>query len=344
MALSRGSQIRQPSIFRIWPLLFVVLCLAFFNSKAALAQNSGTIVGTVTDPTGAVLGGAHVIALETTTGRTRTATTNDQGYYVINSLPPSEYQVKVDVAGFSQSIRKGIALEADKTLTVDVTMNMGSTSQNVTVSDAPPQVDTTTATISQVVDQERIVELPLNGRNAATLTALAPGAVNAPANGAIQSSTFGNQAVGGQAAAVTISVNGSRQTSSNYLMDGSDNMDQYTNVNQPFPMPDSIREFSVQTSNYSAQYGGNSGAVVNVVTRSGTNRLHGTAFEFLRNSALNARNWAATSRDTIKRNQFGGTIGGPVYLPKIYNGREKTFFFFGFQGTIFHSASATSRV
>ncbi|QNI37466.1 carboxypeptidase regulatory-like domain-containing protein [Edaphobacter albus] len=344
MSLSHGLKIVRSEAIWIRALLLALVCLALFAGNSAYAQNSGTIVGTVTDPTGAVLGSAHVTALETATGRTRSVTTNDQGYYVISSLPPSEYQVKVEIKGFAQAIRTGVLLQADKTLSVDVTLNMESTAESVTVSDAPPQIDTTTPTISQIVDQERIVELPLNGRNAATLTTLAPGAVNAPANGAIQSSTFGNQAVGGQAAAVTISVNGSRQTSSNYLMDGSDNMDQYTNVNQPFPMPDSIREFSVQTSNYSAQYGGNSGAVVNVVTRSGTNRLHGTAFEFIRNSALNARNWAATSRDTIKRNQFGGTIGGPVFLPKLYDGREKTFFFFGFQGTIFHSASATNRV
>ncbi len=324
-------------------LLLFAMSAVLFSGVLAYAQNSSTIVGTITDSSGAVLGSANVTATETATGRVRTVVSNGQGYYVISSLPPSEYDIKVDASGFTQAVRTGISLQADKVLTVDMKMQVGSAAQSVSVSDTPPQIDTTTGTISQVIDQARIVELPLNGRNAATLTTLVPGAVNAPANGAVQSSTFGNQAVGGQAAAVTISTNGSRQTTGNYLMDGSDNMDQYTNVNQPFPMPDSVREFSVQTSNYSAQYGGNSGAVVNVVTRSGTNNLHGNIFEFIRNSAFNARNWSATSRDTIKRNQFGGTIGGPVFLPKLYDGRNKTFFFFGFQGTIFHSASATSR-
>jgi hypothetical protein len=123
------------------------------------------------------------------------------------------------------------------------------------------------------------------------------------------------------------------QTAVNYQMDGGDNMDQYTNVNQPFPMPDSLQEFSVQTSDYSAQYGQNAGAIVNVVTKSGTNEIHGGVFEFVRNSVLNARNWAATSRDQIKRNQFGGTVGGPILIPRLYNGKDRTFFFFGFQAT-----------
>jgi len=322
--------------------IFIAIFTLLLGSIAH-AQNSGTIVGTVTDPSGSVIGSAKITAIETTTNIARFVLTNDQGYYVIGALPPNDYRVVVDSPGFQQAVRAGFSLQANQSLTVDVKLQLGSTAQSVTVSDTPPQIDTTTGTISQVIDQARIVELPLNGRNAATLTTLAPGAVNAPSNGAFQSSTFGNQAVGGQAAAVTISTNGSRQTTSNYLMDGSNNMDQYTNVNQPFPMPDSIREFSVQTSNYDAQYGGNSGAVVNVVTRSGTNDLHGSLFEFNRNSAFNARNWSATTRDQIKRNQFGGTIGGPVFLPKIYNGRNKTFFFFGFQGTIFHNASATSK-
>jgi hypothetical protein len=219
---------------------------------------------------------------------------------------------------------------------VDPKLQIGRISESVTVDEAPPQVDTITGTLGQVVDQARIVELPLNGRNAATLTTLVAGVVSAPSNGAFQSSTFGNQPVGGQAAAVTVSTNGSSQTAVNYQLDGGDNVDQYTNVNQPFPMPDSLQEFSVQTSDYSAQYGQNSGAIVNVVTKSGSNQFHGGAFEFVRNRVFNARNWFAPARDQIKRNQFGGTLGGPVCIPRLYNGKDKTFFFFGHQSTRFH--------
>lgn len=324
-------------------LAMAVMLMAAISGAFAFAQNSGTIVGTITDSSGAVISSAQATAIEISTNLSRTATTNEQGYYVISSLQPSEYKVVVHAPGFSELIQPHVVLLADQTVTVNAKLAVGGTTSVVTIDAAPSQVDTTTSTLGQVIDQARMVELPLNGRNAATLTTLVTGSVSAPSGGAFQSSTFGNQAVGGQAAAVTISTNGSQATSANYLLDGADNVDQYTNVNQPFPMPDSLQEFSVQSSSYGAQYGGNSGAVVNVVTKSGTNAFKGELFEFVRNSAFNARNWAATTRDSIKRNQFGGTVGGPVWIPKLYNGKDKTFFFFGYQGTIFHDASASSK-
>ena len=311
---------------------FMVLAM---SSASATAQNSGTIVGTITDRTGAVIASAQATAVEVSTNVSRTVTANAQGYFVISSLAPSHYQLIVKAPGFEEMIHSGVVLQADQTLTVNAELKIGSSTSTITVDAAPSQVDTTTSTLGQVIDQTRMVELPLNGRNAASLTTLVAGAVSAPSGGAVQSSTFPT--------AVTISTSGSQATSGNYLLDGADNVDQYTNVNQPVPMPDSLQEFSVQTSSYGAQYGGNSGAVVNVVTKSGTNKLSGNLFEFVRNSDLNARNWAATSRDTIKRNQFGGTVGGPVLIPKLYNGRNRTFFFFGYQATIYHTASASSK-
>jgi len=313
----------------------VTLIVLITALSSAFAQNSGTIVGTVTDSSGAVISSAEATAIEISTNVSRTVATNAQGYYVISSLRPNQYKVIVHAAGFAELIHSNVVLQTDQTLTVNATLQISTSSSAITIDAAPSQVDTTTSTLGQVIDQARMVELPLNGRNVATLTTLVAGAVSAPSNGAIQSSTF--------AAAVTVSTNGSQATSGNYLLDGGDNVDQYTNVNQPFPMPDSLQEFSVQTSSYGAQFGGNSGAVVNVVTKSGTNAFKGSAFEFVRNSAFNARNWAATSRDTIKRNQFGGTLGGPVRIPRLYNGKDRTFFFFGYQATIFHSASASSK-
>jgi hypothetical protein len=315
----------------------VLLCLA---AARLSAQAMGTIAGSVTDPANAGVPGALVTAIDERTNLPRTARTNSQGAFLVNSLKPSFYTVTVEAPGFQKSLRQHVELLADQTLTADARLQVGQLSETVTVEAAPPQVDTMTGTLRQVIDQARLVELPLNGRNAATLTTLVAGAVPSPSNGAFQSSTFGNQPVGGQAAAVTVSTNGSSQTAVNYQLDGGDNVDQYTNVNQPFPMPDSLLEFSVQTSDYSAQYGQNSGAIVNVVTRSGSNQFHGGAFEFVRNSIFNSRNWASPSRDQIKRNQFGGTLGGPVRIPGLYNGKDKTFFFFGHQSTRFRYISS----
>jgi hypothetical protein len=300
----------------------------------------GTIAGTVTDASSASVAGAVVTALDERTNLPRSVRANGQGEFLLQSLRPSVYTIAAEAPGFQKYVRQHVELLADQTLTVDVRLQVGQVTDTVTVEEGATQVDTMTGTLRQVIDQARLVELPLNGRNAATLTTLVAGAVSAPSNGAFQSSTFGNQAVGGQAAAVTVSTNGSSQTAVNYQLDGGDNVDQYTNVNQPFPMPDSLLEFSVQTSDYSAQYGQNGGAIVNVVTRSGSNQFHGGAFEFVRNSIFNARNWAAASRDQIKRNQFGGTLGGPVRVPGLYNGKDKTFFFFGEQSTRFHYVSS----
>jgi hypothetical protein len=322
-----------------------VCLLAFLFGLAApgprlRAQALGTIAGTVSDATGAAVPRAVVTALDERTNLHRSTRSNAQGAFVLNSLRPSLFTVTAEAPGFEKHIREHIELLADQALTLDLGLQVGKVTDAVTVEGGATQVDTMTGTLRQVIDQARLVELPLNGRNAATLTTLVAGAVGAPSNGAFQSSTFGNQAVGGQAAAVTVSTNGSSQTAVNYQLDGGDNVDQYTNVNQPFPMPDSLLEFSVQTSDYSAQYGQNAGAIVNVVTRSGSNRFHGGAFEFVRNSVFNARNWAVLSRDQIKRNQFGGTLGGPVRIPHLYNGGDKTFFFFGHQSTRFHYVSS----
>jgi hypothetical protein len=306
------------------PLFLSVVLLAW--SLALHAQSSGEFVGTVTDPSGAPIAGAKVTTTETATGLQRTAVTSAEGFYTVPSLRPAAYKISVEAAGFRTSVEPGITLEADQKATVNFKLVLGAVTETVSVQASTVQVDTTTGTIKQVVDTARIVELPLNGRNAATLTLTVAGAVQAPLSGADQGAgkTFPG--------AVAYSVNGSRQNEMSYMLDGANNMDSYSNVNAPFPFPDALQEFSVQTSNYSAEYGQNAGGVVNVVTKSGTNQLHGDAFEFDRNAVFNARNFFAASRDPLKRNQFGATIGGPVVLP-IYNGRDKTFFFFGYQGT-----------
>ncbi len=310
---------------RMVSVLFLIMLMGA-TGVALYAQGLGSIVGTVADTTGGILPAAKVKITDEGTSQTREVLTNSQGYYVFPSLRPASYTLAVEAQGFAVYTRKAILLQADQNASVNVTMSLQQSSQTIIVEAPPPQVDTTTATLSEVVDQRRIVELPLNGRNAASLALISPGTVLAPASADEgNSKTF--------PAAITISANGSRQNQASFRLDGANNNDIYTNVNQPFPFPDAVQEFSVQTSNYSARYGGNAGGVVNVVTKSGTNILHGGLFEFNRNAVFNARNYFANKRDTIKRNQFGGSLGGPLTIPGVYHGKDKTFFFVGYQGT-----------
>lgn len=322
-------------------IVLALLSLVVFStlsSNLAHGQGLGSITGTITDPSGAAIVSAQITVTQIGTGLAREAATDAGGYYFVPSLRPADYTVTIKARGFSDA-RQNVTLLADQTLTVSLQLKVGSGSEIIQVEGNAPQVDTMTSTIRQVVEQARITELPLNGRNAAQLTLLSPGSVNSPNGGADQgfTKTFPG--------AVTISANGARQNMVSYQLDGGNYVDEYTNVNQPFPFPDALQEFSVQTSNYTAEYGQNAGAVVNVITKSGSNNFHGNAFEFLRNSVFNARNYFAPSqlpvngvltptkdngRDQIKRNQFGGTFGGPI-IP------NRTFFFFGVQFTRFRN-------
>jgi carboxypeptidase family protein/TonB-dependent receptor-like protein len=306
--------------------MLMVLFVLLFVPLISRAQGLGSITGRVTDPAGASVAGAQVRATQEGTGFSRTATTDTEGLYVIPSLQPATYTLTVEAKGFSTSKESAITLLADQTLTVNVGVKLGMTTEVVTVSGSALQVDTATSTLKQVIEQERISELPLNGRNAAQLTLLVAGAVNSPNGGADQGAT---KTFPG---AVTYSANGARQDTISYQLDGGNYVDEYTNVNQPFPFPDALQEFSVQTSNYSAEYGENAGGVVNVITKSGTNSFHGDAFEFVRNPVFNAQNYFATptTPDRVKRNQYGGTLGGPII-------HDKTFFFLGYQRTAFRN-------
>src|SRR5579859_5494365 len=304
----------------LW-LVFALLGL----SASAFAQGLGSIVGTVTDPSGAVLAGAKITAIEIGTGISRTTTADAQGYFVLPAVKPTRYTVSVESNGF-RTERQEVEVLADQALTVNVHLQLGAPTEVIEVTGTDLQVDTTTSTVKQVIEERRMVELPLNGRNAATLTLLVPGVVNSPNGGADQGAT---KTFPG---AVTYSSNGARQDTISYNLDGGNYVDEYTNVNQPFPFPDALQEFSVQTANYSAEYGQNAGAVVNVITKSGTNSFHGDAFEYVRNPVFNAQNFFATptTPDRIKRNQYGGTFGGPIIHDKMY-------FFAGYQRTAFRN-------
>jgi hypothetical protein len=306
--------------------VFIAFFALLFAPLFSQAQGLGSLLGRVTDPAGAGVAGAQVTATQEGTGFSRAATTDAEGFYVIPSLQPAAYNLAVEAKGFSTTKEHGVTLLADQSLTVNLSLKLGSVTEVVTVTTNAVQVDTSTSSLKQVIEQQRISELPLNGRNAAQLTLLVAGAVNSPNGGADQGAT---KTFPG---AVTYSTNGTRQDSISYQLDGGNYVDEYTNVNQPFPFPDALLEFSVQTSNYSAEYGENAGGVVNVITKSGTNSFHGDAFEFVRNPIFNAQNFFATptTPDRIKRNQYGGTVGGPVI-------HDKTFFFVGYQRTAFRN-------
>ncbi len=319
-------------------ITFLAVLLLLASGRACWAQGLGRISGTVSDASGAAVPKANVTATRNDTGQVTTVVSDASGLYVFPSLPPAPYTVSATAAGFSRVTDSNAILQADQALTVNLALKVGSVGETVQVTDVPPQVDVTTGTLSQVIDQKRVNDLPLNGRNAATMTTLVPGVVVSPSTNIDQGSTKTFPVV----AAVTI--NGTRANQVNFMLDGGNNVDEYTNVNAPFPFPDVLQEFSVETSNYNAEYGQNAGGVVNIITRGGANRYHGDAFEYVRNRVFNAANYfsylnGVKTRDFLKRNQFGGTFNGPVRFPHLYNGEDKTFFSFGVQATRYRNNS-----
>jgi hypothetical protein len=296
-------------------LAMLLLC------TTAWTQGTSTINGTVTDPSGAVVGGARIVAREIETGLIRETVSNANGLYVLTSLKPTRYTVTVDARGFSQFKQTGLLLRSGDIITLNVKLTVAGANESVTVVATPAQVDITSATLRQVVDSARLIDMPLNGRNAAALTVLVQGAITAPSSNADEGAgkTF-------PSAVVPISVNGGRSNNVSFYLDGTTAQDLLSNINQPLPFPDAVQEFDFQTSNFSAEYGDDSSGVVNVITKSGTNEFHGNAFEFVRNAEFNARNFFASTVDPLKRNQFGGTFGGPIKGSKL-------FFFLGYQGT-----------
>lgn len=281
------------------------------------AQGSVTIFGTVTDASGAVVPGATITATNAQTGFERVTVSDAGGTYAIAQLPVGVYTVKAELAGFKTFLQERIPVQVDENRRVNVVMQLGALTESVTVESEAAQVDTRTGTLREVVDSQRIVELPLNGRNPLQLQQLVAGA--------------GGRAGQGQAQNESISINGSRTNSNNYALDGADNHDPYFNTPSVFPSPDALEEFSLQTSSYSAEKGRNAGALMNAVTKSGTNAFHGTLFDFVRHESLNARNFFSDTVPPFERYQYGGTAGGPIR-------RDHTFFFVSYQRTTQRSA------
>ena len=302
----------------------VMLAVVFSNAQVT----TGTILGTVTDSTGAVIPGAAVTMRNVGTGASRTVTSDEAGRYRAPQLPLGDYEITSESAGFQTAVRTGISLTVGREAMVDFAMQVGAVAERITVTGEAPLIETTNATVASLVSEESIRDLPLNGRSFTDLTAIQPGVVS---DIGIDSSVFG----GGK----RISVNGARPQQSLYLLDGTDIVAPYMNVTPnsvlgEFLGVDTIREFSLIRTNAGAQYGRAVGGIINAVTQSGTNDFHGGLFEFIRNDKMDANNFflnrANASRDNkikpaFRRNQFGGTLGGPIQ-------KDKTFFFLSYEG------------
>src|SRR5947208_2248142 len=300
------------------------LFLALLVASPALAQ-TGQINGVITDNTGAVVPGAAVKAVEVATGLSRDTVTGADGRYTFPSLRPTTYDITAELTGFRTSQRKSILLQANENLTVNFAIELGAIAETVTVSGESPVVDVTSSALSEVVDSKRIVELPLQGRDAAKLSTLVAGMI------LTEISQESGKTIPG---ALRLSTNGTEARQVSFRLDGTSHTDPYFQQNQPFPFPDALQEFSIQTSNYSAAQGNSAGAVVNAITRSGTNAFHGGGFDYLRDRTFNARNFFSAEKDFLKRKQYGGFLGGPIQ-------RSKTFFFAGWQGTDLQNVGTT---
>ena len=305
-------------------LLFLFVVVVFGVGSVFGQSGVGTILGTVTDATGGVIADAPVEVTNTGTNVTQKTQTTSAGTYNVPYLRPGTYRVTVTMTGFQKSVVEGVTLTGDQENRVDLTLKTGAVVDTVTVEAQGVALETDNAAISQLVSEKQVTDLPLNGRNFQQLLFIGAGAVQ----------TGGEQGTmrAGQGAA--ISINGSRPESNTYLIDGMLNTDQALNTPATALSIDAIQEFKVLSETYSAQYGFSANQI-SIVTKGGTNDLHGALFEFLRNDAFDAKSFFAdpnAANPELRQNQFGFVAGGPVYIPKLYDGRNKTFWLANYEG------------
>src|SRR5579862_6781229 len=316
--------------------LWVVVCVLIIAFAAFAQTDRGTITGTVSDPAGAVVPNSTIEARNTETGAVYPVAASATGNYTIAELPAGNYEVNVTVPGFKKLVRPGLIIQAAQTIRVDATLEVGNASESVTITAEAPLLKTESGELSQTVATQTMDALPLlevgassSGlRNPYTIVALLPGAYFQPVNT-------------GFTTGPTVRVNGGATSSETLLvdgMDGSNLMGQVINQ-QTQPGMDSIQEWTVQTSNYSAEFGQAGSSVMNVTMKSGTNQFHGSAYDYFQNEFLNSAQPFTVQpgspnehiRPVVRRNDYGFTLGGPVRIPKVYNGRNKTFFFFSWE-------------
>ncbi|HWC18646.1 MAG TPA: carboxypeptidase regulatory-like domain-containing protein, partial [Terriglobales bacterium] len=295
-------------------------------TSSALAQTAtGVIRGTVEDSTGGVLIEARVTLRDEASNQTWEQITNDQGLFEFRALPFGDYTLEINHPNFKKALIESVALQVAETKSLGVVLQLGPVNESIVVQADGGLLESSDASLSQVIDEKRVLGLPINGRNFMQFVSLSPGVINGGRASATQ-----RQAGYGPG----FSVGGQRDNTSVVLIDGMEISGQELK-NYPLAIPplDSVGEFRVQTSNYSAEFGGNSGAVINVASKRGANEFHTTSYEFLRNDALDARNYFSTTVDPLKRNQFGFVASGPVFIPKLYNGKDKLFWMFSYEGT-----------
>ena len=310
--------------------LLLVLGLLCVPGGIVLAQTSGEITGEVRDPSGAVAPNASVTVTNAATNISRSTVTNSSGVYSFPDLVPGAYQVKVMATGFDTVVKTGIELQVQQTARIDFNLKVGQSTQTVEVSGLAALLTTETATIGTVIEEKRITDLPLNGRNFFSLVALSP---NVTYGFTPAAQAAGRE--GGTRSALTMSLAGGRATWSNYTLDGITNTDVNFNLYIMLPSVDALQEFKVQTGIYPAEFGREAGQI-NVSTKGGSNQYHGTVFDYLRNDKLDAKSYdflnTHPAKSPFRQNQYGYTLGGPVWIPKLFNGKNRLFFMSNFEG------------
>src|SRR5262249_32175519 len=322
---------RQPFVRVLF--LSLLACAAAAPAFSQTAQ----VTGRIGDQSGAVVPGAQITLTNTATGINREAVSNDEGYFTIPLLKPGEYRIAVKKDGFKPLVQAGVILQVEQVARLDYTLETGAVTETVNVTAAPTAaLETETSSLGNVVDQQLIENLPLLGRNPYSLVALVPGARPSAGLNDLPVDIISQSYV---------SINGARGNQNEYLLDGAPNTAAVGNQPVAFVNPDAVQEFKVETNNYSAQYGRAGGGIFNIVTRSGANDFQGTAYDYLRNDALNANtffgNRAGQKKPPFRFNQFGASIGGPIDFPEIvfgplkYAGKNRSFFFGSYEGVRF---------
>jgi hypothetical protein len=313
----------MPSLRARWILICLkAVCLAvavclIVPTPLPAQGTGGRILGRVADPSGAVLGKVRVTAVNEATGVARDAQTSESGDYVFPDLPVGTYTLSFELTGFKKDLHKGIALDVNQVITLNMTMQLGAAQEVVDVTSEAPLVDTTSTQLGAVVNNRSVNELPLNARDTYQFLQLQPGVQSQL--GSSGGTFYGSDDAG------AVSVNGGRGRANNFSVNGGDANDQFVNLPTIQPTPDAIEEFRVISNTFDAEYGRNSGAVVNVITKSGTNQWHGDVYEYFRNTVLNAQGFFNTVKPQENQNQFGGTFGGPIR-------KDRTFFFVSYEG------------
>src|SRR5712664_1467362 len=310
---------------RIWS----VLCMVIFSVLPAVAQTQAGISGVIHDPSGAVIPGVTVTVTNPATYFVRSAISNEAGVYNFPVLQPGVYNIKVELPGFRTIEQNNVELQVQQSARIDFTLQVGDVSQTIEVSGTAALIATENATVGTVIENKRIVDMPLNGRNFLQLTSLSP-------NVSYGFTTAGqeDQRQGGSRASQNISVAGQRSAFNHFTLDGVENTDVNFNTYVILPSIDALQEFKVQTGIFPAEFG-RATTQINASTKPGSNQFHGTLFEFLRNDKLDAKQYAFAGerpRDAFKWNQYGFALGGPVWLPNIYNGKDRLFFMSNYEG------------